>query len=244
MIMCFYVESTNILARNVEQSIESCIQIVRDLPIVFACCHSAVKDRGIIELENPVQAVLNYLQRSLAIMIKSVMSMLYGTKETLQIMHLVGLKLSSLSKKLKKQIRDELDLTIKRCCRFQKRECIEGNSHKDWLWHCKQILSSDPCKEWENLSEDLTLWNLDICLKLLQYAKCDDNALLFDSKHICFKSGVSTYSFSKLAAEICDYKKYSNKKCEQHTMRRVGEFVQTLLSWFENEDGNLSNIDV
>ena len=184
-------------------------------------------------------------------MIKSVMSMLYGTKETLQIMHLVSLKLSSLSENLRTRIRDKLDLTIKRCCRFQKRECIEADSYKDWLWHCKQVLpsDSDPHKEWKDLSEDLTSWNLDVCLKLLQYTKYDDDTLLFDSKYICFKSGVSVYSFSELASELWYHSlrsSYSlrnlNKKCEQHSMKMVEEFVQKLLQWFENEDGDLDNI--
>lgn len=228
--------------------------MLNKLPVVFAtACQSVVKDKSIDELENPVQAVLNYLQRSLAIMIKSVMSMLYGTKETLQIMHLVSLKLSNLSENLKTRIRDKLDLTIKRCCRFQKRECIEANSYKDWLWYCKQMLPSDfdPHEEWKDLSEDLTSWNLDACLKLLQHAKCDDGTLLFDSKYIYFKSGVSAYSFSKLAAELWDHSlrgsyslRNSNKKCEQHSMKLVEEFVQQLLQWFENEDGNVNNIGV
>ena len=229
--------------------------MLKKLPGVFATPHQpVVKDKSINELENPVQFVLNYLQRSLSIMIKSVMSMLYGTKETLQIMHLVSLKLSSLSENLKKRIRDKLDLTIKRCCRFQKRECIEANSYKDWLWHCKKMLPSESNshKEWKDLSEDLTSWNLDVCLKLLQYATCDDDIFLFDSKYICFKSGVSMYgSFSVLASELWHHSlrssyslRNSDKKCEQHSMKIVEEFVQKLLRWFENEDGDLNNIAI
>ena len=139
----FLVECTSALGEDEEQSIESYILMLNKLPVVFATPHQpVVKDENISELENPVQSVLNYLQRSLSIMIKSVMSMLYGTKETLQIMHLVSLKLSCLSENLKKRLRDKLYLTIKRCCRFQKRECIEANGFKDWLWHRKEMLAS------------------------------------------------------------------------------------------------------
>ena len=252
-ILC--VACTNALAEDEEQSIESYIQMLKKLPFVFAFAEPCqpVADKSISELDNPVQSVLNCLQRSLAFMIKSVMSMLYGTKETLQIMYLVSLKLSSLSEILKKRIRDELDLTIKKCCKFQKREFIEANNYKDWLWHCKQILlaNSDSHEEWKHLSDDLKSWNLDACLKVLQYAKSDDDIHLFDSNYICFKSGISVYNFSKLAVELCDHSlqssyslKNSNKKCEQHYMKMVEEFVQELLKWFEKEDGDLNDIAI
>lgn len=226
--------------------------MLNKLPFVFATPYqSAVKDKSIADSENPVQAMLDHLQRSLTIMIKSVMVMLYGNKETLQTMHLVSLKLSNLSENLKNRVREKLDTTIKQCCRFQKRECIEVDGQKDWLWHCKQMLP-DPHEEWKDLSEDLMSWNLNACLKLLQYAKSDDDILLFDSKYICFKSGVSVYNFSKLAKELWDLPlqnsyspRNSNiKKCEQHSMLIVEKFAQQLLQWFESEDGNIENIGI
>ena len=226
--------------------------MLNKLPFVFATpCQSVVKDKSNADSENPVQSMLDHLQRSLTIMIKSVMVMLYGNKETLQTMHLVSLKLSNLSENLKNRVREKLDETILRCCRFQKRECIEADSQKDWLWHCKQMLP-DPHEEWKDLSEDWTSWNLNACLNLLQYAKSDDGILLFDSKHVCFRSGVAKYNFSKLAKELRDLPLQNSfslgnsniKKCEQHSMIIVEKFAQQLLQWFENEGGNRGNIGI
>ena len=183
-------------------------------------CSSTIEDSEDFDekhvLKSMIDTAMGYLQRSLSIIIKSVMSKLYGNKETLQRLHKMELELQSLSNNSEEKpgmsaIFDEL---VKNSCKLWKSGCYSKEADDsepeswvwhDWVWHCKRILPRDKKGEW-NVSEDLTSWKLDICLKLITRAKLHwgsaKEELLFASEHVCFKtSDHKQYNFVTLAEE-------------------------------------------
>ena len=157
-------------------------------------------------LKYMIESAMVYLQRSLAIMIKSVMSRLYGTRETLQKLHEIDIQLQRLPKKSVKhcELLALVSKMVDSSCRLWKSSYSETeNSDKfsqDWVWHCRQMLprKKDPQEEWKDLSEDLKSWKLDICFKLINRAT-HDGVQLFASQYLCFKTPPSDeYNFVEL----------------------------------------------
>lgn len=110
-------------------------------------------------------------------MIKSVISRLYGTRETLLKLHEINLELRSLphNSKEKSGMAAIFDKLVNSCCKFWKDDCIEtGNLESErWVWHSKCILPRSKKDKW-NVSEEewnVSSWKLDICLKLITHAK-------------------------------------------------------------------------
>ena len=208
---------------------------------------------------------MGYLQRSLSIMIKSVMSKLYGNKETLQKLHKIDLELQSLSNNSEEKpgmsaIFDEL---VKGSCKFWKSGCYSKETDDsepeswvwhDWVWHCKRILPRDTKGEW-NVSEDLKSWKIDICLKLITRAKLywgsAKEEFLFASEHVCFKtSDHKQYNFVTLAKETTEVRNFYShpppykdiiKQYKNH-FEIVEQFALKLLQWVRNESGSLQDI--
>ena len=203
-------------------------------------------------LKYMIFSATEYLQRSLVIMIKSAMSRLYGTKETLQEMHKMDLQLQSLPKnsKTKPRLKSMYDDTIKKSCKLWNRG---SSATEDWVWHCRQMLprgKNDPQEDWKDLSEDLTSWKLDVCLKLIKRAK-HDGKLLFASEFMCFKSDSScSYNFVPLAETAADIRNfYAHPPAYRVIINRfdqdfkvIEEFGNKLFQWIKNEDGNPKHI--
>ena len=210
-----------------------------------------------------IDTAMGYLQRSLSIMIKSVMSRLYGTTETLKKLHQINLELQRLPRNSKEKlgmtaIFEEL---VNNSCKFWKSDCMEtGNLEPerwvwhDWVWHSKRILPRSKKDEW-NVSDDLTSWKLDICLKLITRAKIDwgtpEEAHLFDSKCMCFKtSDHKQYNFVTLAEEATEVRNfYSHPPTYEDIIKKykthfdiVEQFALTLLRWVKSENGNSQDI--
>ena len=174
------------------------MNIISNLPTTFKShrlpSNSVEDSEEINEIKDPVMSLIqsaqNFLQRSLAVMVTSAMSKLYGTKEILDRLHHASLLKQKLpiESTQRAAIQNRLDIAIKECCKLQTVDLIEPE--KDWLWHSRQILprkTKDPQKEWEGLSEDLKSWKLDTSLKLISRATHDGDKV-FESKHICLKT--------------------------------------------------------
>ena len=204
-------------------------------------------------LKYMMSSAIDYLQRSLAIMIKSAMSRLYGTKETLHELHKMDLQLQVLPKnsKTKPRMKAMYDDTIKKSCRFWKKD---SSIAEDWVWHCRQMLprKNDPQEEWKELSEDLTSWKLDVCLKLIKRAK-HDGKQLFASEYMFFKSDVTVsdkynfVEFAERATEIRNF--YAHPPTYTGIIKRfnqdfkaIEEFATKLLHWVSCEDGSPQHI--
>lgn len=224
------------------------------------CASTVEEDKDIDEkhfLKSLIDGAMGYLQRSLAIMIKSVMSKLFGTKETLQKLHDINLELSRLaddSTDKKSGMTAIFNEMVDNSCKFWNTDYVETDGlgpekwvWHDWVWHSRQMLprKKDPQEEWKDLSEDLKSWKLDICLKLIKRAT-HDKEHLFVSKYLCFKSSQEEYNIRALAdntanirnfyAHTPPYKKL--KECYAQDFLIVEEFAIELLRWFKNENGN------
>ena len=230
-------------------------------------CSSTVEDTEDVDekhvLKSMIDTAMGYLQRSLSIMIKSVMSRLYGTRETLLKLHKINLELQSLphNSKEKSGMAAIFDELVNSCCKFWKDNCMEtGNLEPerwvwhDWVWHSKRILPRSKKDEW-NVSEDLTSWKLDICLKLITRAKIewgtDREVHLFASKYICFKtSDHKQYNFVTLAEEATEVRNFYSHpstykdiiKFYKNHFGTVEKFALILLQWVKNENGNSQDI--
>ena len=249
-------------------------QQVRDKPVEVSekegeQCLSSVEDSEDVDekhvLKSMIDTAMGYLQRSLSIMIKSVMSKLYGTIETLQKLHKINLELQSLSNNSKEKpgkaaVFDEL---INNSCKLWKSGCYSMETDDsepetwvwhDWVWHCKRILPRDKKGEW-NVSEDLASWKLDICLKLITRAELHWGSAkaehLFASEHICFKtSDHKQYNFVTLAKEATRVRNfYSHLPAYKDIIKQyknhfdiVERFALELLQWVRNENGSPQDI--
>ena len=221
------------------------------------------------ELQSTIQSAMSYLERSLTIMIKSVISRLCGTKETLQKLH----EIDSQLRRLPKDAVRKSELTIKlnelknSSCKFWNSDCSEI---EDWVWHCRNILprKSDPQQEWKDLTEDLKSWKLDVCLKLIgragfkviDHTKCKlinrlehDKVHLFSSKHICFKTDAyEEYKFVEFADEATKVRnRYAHMsaytdviKNYQQDFKTIVNFAMKLSDWVKHEDGDLQRVSI
>ena len=206
-----------------------------------------------------------YLQRSLAIMIKSMISRLCGTKTVLQQLHEINSKLQDLpdGSGAKSELRVKINELVNTSCKFWSTDCLQT---EDWVWCCRQILprkTNDPQQEWKDLTEDLKSWKLDICLKLINRAGFKiitdhpkvklvsrlehDKAHLFSSKYICFKTNsYEEYKFVELAEKTIQVRNYYahvpsyTDMIEKYTghFMIIEEFATMILDWVEHEDGD------
>ena len=204
-------------------------------------------------LKGLMDSALGYLQRSLAIMIKSVMSRLFGTKEILQKLHEINLELKKLPDDTHKS--GMMAEMIDKSCKFWKNDCVEIYGLQpekwvwhDWVWHSRQMLprKRDPQEQWEELSEDLKSWKLDICLKLIKRATHDKKDL-FTSEFLCFKTSQEEYNNIRALADdtliIRNFYAHppSCKKVNEQYAQDfliVEEFANELVRWFKNECNN------
>ena len=109
-----------------------------------------VEDRKDIDekivLKSMLESAILYLQRSLSILIKSVISRLCGTKATLQKLHEITSKLQNLpdGSSEKSQLEVRLHELVNTSCKFWSNDCSEA---EDWVWQCRKILphkTNDP----------------------------------------------------------------------------------------------------
>lgn len=194
-------------------------------------------------LKHMIESAMSYLQRSLSIMIKSVMSRLFGTKETLQKLHELNSQLQLLSSCSREPVKETIDKIVKSACKFWEKDC---SVTEDWLWHCRQMLprKKDPQEEWKELSEDLKTWKLDICFKLINRAM-HGGVHIFASKYLCFKSNES-YDFKALAEKAMKVRNfYAHTSSYEDIIKQysqdfcvIKELIIKVLHWVEREDGN------
>ena len=220
-------------------------------------CSPTVEARRDIDekafLKNAIESAMDYLKRSLAIMIKSIMSRLYGTKEVLTKLHQINSELQHLEQgAVTKQQKSTLsgkkaifDSLVNSRCKFWNQDCSNA---QDWVYHSRQKLprKKDPQEEWKELTEDLKTWKLDICLKLINRAT-HDKVPLFASQHVCFKTDNNVeYNFKTMAdkatvvrnfyAHPATYKDVIERYAQD--FRIVEEFAIKVLLWVEQEDGD------
>ena len=232
-------------------------------------CSSTVEDSEDVDekhvLKSMIETALGYLQRSLSIMIKSVMSKLYGTKETLQKLHKINLELQSLphNSKEKSGMTAIFDELVKNSCKFWTSDCMEAGNLEperwvwhDWVWHSKRMLPRSDKGEWD-VSEDLTSWKLDACLKLITRARVagtDEVMHIFASEYVCIKTNdCKQYNFVELAEKSTDirnfyahppsYKEIIKQFDKQKPFDIIEQFALTLLQWVKNENGNSQDIE-
>ena len=225
-----------------------------------------VEDRKDIDekivLKSMLESAMLYLQRSLSILIKSVISRLCGTKPTLKKLHEITSKLQNLpvGSSEKSQLEVRFAELVNASCKFWSNDCSEA---EDWVWQCRKVLprkTNDPQQEWKDLTEDLKSWKLDTCLKFINRAgykivgnsKCKlvcrlehDRAHLFSSKYICFKTdSYEAYKFVELAEKATEVRNYYAhlstfadiiEKYPQH-FKIIEEFATMVLNWVETED--------
>ena len=232
-------------------------------------CSSTVEDSEDVDekyvLKYMIDTGMGYLQRSLSIMIKSVMSKLYGTKETLLKLYKINLELQSLSNSSEKKpgMAPMFYELVNNSCKLWKSDCYSKETDDsepeswvwhDWVWHCKRILPRDKEGKW-NVSEDLKSWKLDICLKLITRAELfwgtPKAEHIFASKHVCFKtSDHKQYNFVTLAEEATKVRNFYSHIPEYKDVIKqyknhfdiVERFALKLLQWVRNESGSPQNI--
>ena len=199
-----------------------------------------------------IEKASGFLQRSLAVMIKFIMSRLFGTKEILQKLYKINLELSSTNKTGMAAVFDEM---INKSCKFWRNDCVEAvgsdRTWHDWVWHSRQMLprKKNPQEEWKDLSEDLTSWKVDICFKLIKRATHNEKEL-FASEFLCFKTSQEEYNIKVLADKTADIRNFyaHTPSCKEIKKRYaqdfliVEEFAIEVLRWFKNENDNLGDI--
>ena len=219
-------------------------------------------------LNNAIDSAMLYLQRSLAIMMKSVISRLCGTKATLQKLHEINSKLQCLPEGSieTSKLKVKLNELVNTSCKFWNSDCSET---EDWVWHCRNVLprkSKYPQEDWKDLSEDLKSWKLDLLLKLINRAGFEitdhgkvklvnrlvhDKVYLFKSKYICFKTNsYEKYKFVECADKATEVRNYYAhlppyidmiKGYPEHIMI-IEEFATMILDWIEHEDGDTKHV--
>ena len=205
-----------------------------------------------------IESAMVYLQRSLVIMIKSVMSRLYGTTETLQKLHELDVQLQNLSSESIKQgeLLALVNEMVQNSCKFWKSGSNETEScnmvSKDWVWHCRQMLprKKDPQEEWKDLSKDLKSRKLDVCFKLINRAT-HDGVQLFASQYLCFRTPpCNDYNFVELVekakkvrnfyAHTSMYKDIIKQYAQDFSI--IEDLAVKVLQWVKNEDDNPQNL--
>ena len=211
-------------------------------------------------LKGLIESALGYLQRSLVIMIKFVMSRLFGTKEVLQELHEINSRLKNLpdNSAEKSGLKANLSKRVNSSCRFWQSDCVETGGlgpeewvWHDWVWHSRQRLprKKDPQEEWKDLSEDLKSWKLDICLKLIKHATYNKEDL-FTSKYMRFKNTKEEYNAKALTDNTTEVRNIYAHPPPYNILKRryaqdflvVEEFATELLRWCKNENGNSEDI--
>lgn len=186
-------------------------------------------------LKHMIDSALSYLQRSVAIMIKSSMSRLYGTKETLEKLHKIASELHRLPKNSKQSValKRQSKSIIDESCKFWEEFWEDDHSpDEDWVWRCRRILprDGDPQEKWKDVTDNLTSWKIDIGLKLIKRAKYQscvhcrlagctydskckcakqNGVALFNSKYVQFKTkGSKNYNFVTLAEKASNVRNF------------------------------------
>ena len=209
-------------------------------------------------LKYMIESAMVYLQRSLAIMIKSVMSRLYGTTEILEKLHEIDVQLQRLPEKSVKhcELQTSVNEIIQSSCKFWTSGNYEAENcdilSKDWVWHCRQMLprKKDPQEEWKDLSQDLRSWKLDICFKLINRAT-HDGVQLFASQHLCFKTpSHNSYNFVELVEKATKVRNfYAHPSMYKDIIKQyaqdfniVEDLAIKVFQWVKNEDDNPQNL--
>ena len=221
-------------------------------------------------LKYMVETAESYLQRSMAIMIKSAMSRLFGTRETLQKLHELNSELLKLPKSSRERVEviKQYESTINESCKLWD---TGWSVDEDWVWRCRQILPRDkrkggPQEQWKDLSEDLSSWKLDICLKLIdrakyrpcancKHAKCSDSCecaehKLFSSRYLCFNNveqpRYDIVALANKATEVRNF--YAHNPTYIEIVERIEEhfeiierFASELIEWVTYEDKKSHN---
>ena len=225
-----------------------------------------IKRKG--ELQDVINVSIDYLQRSLVILIKSVMIKLYGTKETLkELLHLTQrLKLevrkcgssSGPRNKVVAQYNSKISKMVEdKCCFWEEPQEADADSEvcsKDWLYHLIKFFPRKskkiPDKEYEGMSEsDLTSLPADLCLKVITRAT-NDGVHIFSSSCINFKShSLHSWEFVKLSESVWNIRNvYSHPpKYEKLAARfkkdvlEIEKLSEEIVQWVETESGGNSD---
>ena len=222
------------------------------------------------QLADVINVSIDHLQRSLAIMIKSVMTKLYGTKDTLkklslltQALHIERSKIGNSAhqggKKIDKIKNDITKIVEKKCILWESSHTSDWDSEdiEDWLDHFKKAL---PRKNKKVLDEDVKAISettfmsepADRFLKFIERASHKGHHI-FSSIHINLKTHAFVFiNFKNLATLVLNIRHfYSHKhKYEQMASRfqkdisQITEMSQKIVSWAEKEDGNEENIAI
>ena len=220
------------------------------------------------KLSDVINVSIDHLQRSLAMMIKSVMTRLYGTKETLRELSLftqalnierskIGSSAHQGSKKIEKIKSDITKIVERKCILWESVHANDWDSEniEDWLDYFKKAL---PRKNKKVLDEDVEAISeesfmsepADRFLKFLERATHKEFHI-FSSYLINFKTQNIVYiDFKKLATSVLSIRNfYSHKhKYEQMISRfkddvsQITKMSQKIVSWAEKEDDNEENI--
>ena len=222
------------------------------------------------KLTDVIIVSIDHLQRSLGIMIKSVMTRLYGTKDTLKELSLltqalnierskIGSSAHQGSKKIDKIKNDITKIVERKCILWESPHTTDWDSEdiEDWLYHFKKALPRKnkkvPDEDVEAISEEFFMFEpADRFLKFMERASHKGHHI-FSSAHINFKTQSITYiDFKKLATSVLSIRNfYSHKhKYEQMASRfqkdifQITEMSQEIVRWAEKEDGNEENIGI
>ena len=222
------------------------------------------------KLTDVINVSIDHLQRSLAIMIKSVMTRLYGTKDTLKELSLytqalnierskIGSSAHQGSKKIDKIKSDITKLVEKKCILWESSHTSDWDSEdiEDWLDQFKKAL---PRKNKKVLDDDVKAISettfmsepADRFLKFIERASHKGH-YIFSSIHINLKThGFAYINFKNLATSVLNIRHfYSHKhKYEQMVSRfqkdilQITEMSEKIVSWAEKEDGDEENIAI
>ena len=222
------------------------------------------------KLTDVINVSIDHLQRSLAIMIKSVMTRLYGTKDTLkelslytQALNIERSKIGSYAhqgnKKIDKVKSDITMLAEKKCILWESSHTSDWDSEdiEDWLDQFKKAL---PRKNKKVLDKDVKAISettfmsepADRFLKFIERASHKGH-YIFSSIHINLKThGFAYINFKNLATSVLNIRHfYSHKhKYEQMASRfkkdilQITEMSEKIVSWAEKEDGDEENIAI
>lgn len=221
------------------------------------------------DLKDVINVSIDYLQRSLLILIKSVLTRLYGTADTqahlsllTQRLNIEIRKLGSLgsqdNKKVKK-IREEISSIVDaKCCLWESSQVFDMDSQhpKDWLYYLKRSFPRKDKKSLNKEVEDLTESNLsslpaDMLLKVIIRAT-HNGEHIFSSAYISFTTPLCRYDFVRLAQSVLNIRNlysHPHKYKEiaprfQSDISEVEKISHEIVCWIEKEDGNKRNIAI
>ena len=222
-------------------------------------------------LTDVVNVSISHLQRSLAIMIKSVMSRLYGTKDTLKELSLLTQALNIECSKVKSSARqgskkiDKYNNDIKRIVEtkcvlwWESSQSNDWNSEdfEDWLDQFKKAL---PRNNKKALNEDVQAISqenfmfqpADRFLKFIERA-AHKGIFIFSSMHINIKTHSFDYTnFKILATSVLKIRHFYRHehtyeqmaKRFQKDITEIMEMSQKIICWAEKEDCDEENIAI